>query len=443
VTGLEGLSLRSVEPKTVVPGSTLDVAGASFLDEPLGLSRLALSGSYAGLGFDAFLPARFVDFELMQVELTPDVLSRFGMLDERFDGTATMQVEFVPDGSQHRSLPLPLQLDVRTTLQPVLSQTPASSVIYVNDPIPVVGEGFLLGGAEGRTKAELEGCFVRDDGAPDDCEPVGPVRIEVTPAGPYDRNTGTFAFGPNVAGIQPGSFTGTVRLVNVHADSTELFSEPVSVGYEVIPTTVTNVAAGGSLGQFIDVEGGGFVGGTDVDGNPLGLTLLRLDGEYIEDDAIQGIPVTGLEVIPEFSDGLGDRVGHHQTVLGHPAQPVLLLLVGAADAQRVAAQRYTQQGGGQTQVDAGHLLADAEDGPGTGAQPAVGGGDEGQVQPDLLAEQLADQRLRTMAVAVVGQQLAVVQPPAGELAQGVLDQLQRLVVQHSAIHGTLQRRATP
>jgi hypothetical protein len=297
-TGLEALTLTSVDPGLVVPGTTLVVAGDSFLAEPLGISHLRLTGAIDGRTLDVELPATFVDYDELRVEMTPEVLAAFGTNDGDFSGNATVVVDFAPDGSRHSSLPLALTLQVRSTLPPTLDDLQVAGQMYVNNPIAIAGDGFLLGGAEGTTFAVVEGCFTPMGGT--ECAPVGPIEVPVAPDTPFDRTTGSFPFSPRIAGIQPGTFEGVVSLRNVLASGAEGKSDGIPVTYDLVPTEIfsasTSSGTGASLGQFIDVDGGGFLGGTE------GLTILRFEGMYTLDNSGQGVPVD-LELIPEFVDG--------------------------------------------------------------------------------------------------------------------------------------------
>jgi hypothetical protein len=72
------------------------------------------------------------------------------------------------------------------------------------------------------------------------------------------------------------------------------------VQYDLVPTEIlaasTSSGTGASLGQFVDVEGAGFVGADE------GLTILRCIGTYHLDIGGRSLPVD-LELIPEFVDG--------------------------------------------------------------------------------------------------------------------------------------------
>jgi hypothetical protein len=299
-TGLEALTLTSVDPGLVVPGTLVVVKGNSFLAEPLGISHLRLTGDFDGRVLDVELPAKFIDFDELHVEMTPQTLAAFGANDGDFTGNAQVIVDFAPDGSRHGSLPLPLSMQIRSTLTPGLADLQVSGEVYVNDPIAIEGDGFLLGDTEGTTFAVVEGCFTPQGGT--ECEAVGPVEVPIVPDGAgFDRTRATFPFSPRIAGISPGTFEGVVSLRNVLTSGAEGKSDGVPVGYDLVPTEIfmasTSSGTGASLGQFIDIEGGGFIGGDDD-----GYTVLRFVGDYTLDATATSVPVD-LELFPEFVDG--------------------------------------------------------------------------------------------------------------------------------------------
>lgn len=298
--GLEAITLLAVAPDSLVPGSTLVITGDGFLDASVADSYLALVGTLGGATVNVQLPATFVDFDELHVALTPDVLALLPAAMGDLVGNAQVVVDYRPTATRIASAPLQVTLAFASTLEPVLDSLQDGGVIYVNDAIPVEGAGFLLGGAEGTTLARVEGCFERQD-APGECVPVAPAEMPLVPVDPLDRTSATFAFSPIIAGIHPGSFTGTVRLRSVHP-SGEVIDGPGSadVHYNLIPTEIiaagTSNGTGASLGQYIDIDGGGFLGGDD------GLTILQLDGSYTPDGSPEGAPVS-LQLIPEFVDG--------------------------------------------------------------------------------------------------------------------------------------------
>lgn len=299
-TGLEALQLVDVNPKLILPGTRLQIDGHSFLDQPLGVSWLRLEGTYAGFPIDTYLPAEFVDFERLAITASPQLLRLLGPPAGTFSGRVQVEVDFVPDGSRHASVPLFATLELAERLEPRLEAVVAGPTIYVNEPVEVQGGGLLLGGDEGTTYAIVEGCFAPNDGD-GQCEPVTPVEVPVAPAAPFDRERGIFAFAPQIAGIRAGRFEGSVTLRNDHADGQASSSQSAAVAYTLAETLVVRVGpegepAVGTLGRFVEVSGGGFLASDEGGG-----TVLRFAGEYQADDG--ELTPLDFEVVPEFVDG--------------------------------------------------------------------------------------------------------------------------------------------
>lgn len=303
-SGLEGLQLIDVNPKVVVPGTTLRIDGASFLDRPLGVSWLRFQGTYAGGLVDAYLPATFVDFDHMEIDAGPEVLRLLGPSAGTFTGRITVEVDFVPDGSRHASVPLATTIEIVQELQPQLDAVASGGTIRVNEPLELEGSGLLLGGDEGTTYAVVEGCFsaATGDGT---CLPVAPVEVPVRPAAPFDREHGVFAFAPQIAGIEAGAFEGTVTLRNRHehgdAEGQALDSATRPIAYALAETLVIWLGnetgdAVGTVGRAIEIAGGGFVESTEEGGTILGFT-----GAFYPDDGGE-IPVT-VGMVPGIVDG--------------------------------------------------------------------------------------------------------------------------------------------
>lgn len=297
--GLVGLEIRAVDPDVAVEGTLLVVRGASFVDAAWGDSVLRLSGAFTGSSgqqaVDVTAPARFIDFDLMEVEVDQALIGALGGEGD-FLGDVSLEVTSLVDGQLYQAAPLQLALQVRDQLEPRLDLVQTGGLIFVNDPIQVDGSGLLLGGNEGQTYAVVEGCFTAEGQT--GCTQVGPVDVPVVPETPFDRERGTFAFVPEIAGIEPGTFEGTVTLRNDHGTGAQVESGVRQVAYEMIEPAVFSVSpTTASLGQYVDVEGGGFVGGkvgTD--------TLLRLAGTFTPTGAPGGVPVD-LLLVPEFVDG--------------------------------------------------------------------------------------------------------------------------------------------
>jgi hypothetical protein len=295
--GLEGLGLSAVNPGTVIPGSTLVIEGDSFVQSEWGTSRLRLRGQAGGSSVDVTVRAEFVDYDNMTALVTATFVEDLGG-DVDFSGEAVVEVESLEDGELYVSAPLPLDLALRRQLTPAPSMVQTGGLLFVNDAIAVQGSGFLLGGTEGSTVAIVDGCFTPEAGGP--CGAVGPVEVPLVPETPFSRERATFRFVPRIAGIEPGTFTGDVTFENRPAEGTSTSSSPASIGYDLITSEIFRIDPPiASLGQYVFVEGGGFVG--DDDG-PLDGTNIRLQGTFTLTGTTQGAPVD-LLLVPEFSGG--------------------------------------------------------------------------------------------------------------------------------------------
>jgi hypothetical protein len=300
--GLDGLAITAIDPGLVVPGSRLVIEGRSFVPAEWGDSRLVLSGSIDGRGLDVALDARFVDYGRLEVALAPAVFDRLGG-EGSFSGDAVVEVDSAVDGATHRSPALPVTLEVRRELTPVLDSVLSGTLIFVNEEIAVEGDGFLLGGDEGHTVALVEGCFTRSGQG--SCLPLPIAEVKLVPDGPFRRDQASFRFAPEIAGIQPGEFVGTVRLENRHAAGAVRASDEAKVTYDLAEPTIFAVGpTAASLGQFVDIEGGGFVGDPDPDDDELldGATLIELRGSFAPNGGGTPVPVN-LDLVPEFVAG--------------------------------------------------------------------------------------------------------------------------------------------
>ncbi len=287
--GLEALALDQLGPTTIIPGTRLLVSGASFVDDQWGETTLHLRGD----GVDLRLPARFLDFSTLSVAIDAGTIAEVGNVD--FRGTARVEVLAASDGETYSTGELAVELSFRDRLVPVTSQLQASGVIFVNDQIVVEGDGFLLGGDEGITVARLAGCFALDTGGP--CQPIAPIELTMAPAERLSRRRAAFPFSPKVAGIKPGSFTGTVTVINKQTNLAPAAAPSQGASYDVVTPQIFSLdPPAASLGQFVFVRGGGFVGGEAG-----ATTEIEVSGMFRRNGDAP-VPVA-LTLIPEFVEG--------------------------------------------------------------------------------------------------------------------------------------------
>ncbi len=296
--GLESLALASVEPGVVITGTTLAIGGDSFVAAEWGASTLRLRGQSGGRSVDVALPADFVDYDHMTAQVDADIITALGATGQvtRFSGEAVMEVVSAVDGQTYASAPLALTLDVAAELTPEIASVQSGGVLFVNDAVLVTGRGMLLGGNEGDTVARVSGCFRVSGGTA--CTPVTEEVIALQPAAPFSRDEATFRFVPGIAGIREGLFMGQVVIENRHAGGNTIAAAPVAVSYDLVSAEIFQVTPPvASLGQYVIIDGGGFVGGEAG-----ASTEVRLVGTFTPTGQTQGAPVD-LLLIPEFETG--------------------------------------------------------------------------------------------------------------------------------------------
>jgi hypothetical protein len=309
---LEGLALTEYHPALILPGSEVDLVGASFVDGTEGLALMVIDGDFPDATestqhLHVELPARFVDATHLALDAA-GLWNATGGHPGRITGVAAVAVDSAIDHKRHATAQIPIDVTLVPSLQPRLDSV-AGGTIFVNSLLDVTGDGLLLGGGEGETHAVVDGCFL-PDGAAGPCasggKKVSGVEVVVSPAAPWDRAHGKFAFSPAIAGIHPGAFSGTVSLKNLPPDPKSVASsQPMPLAATLQkPMIATFSPSAASLGQIVAVAGGGFAGGT-----PGTVTLVHLVGQFSV-EGTQIVRPVDLELVPSFVDG-----GHLRYVL--------------------------------------------------------------------------------------------------------------------------------
>ena len=287
--GLEGLALSRVAPDTIIPGTKVRVSGASFVESQWGSATLHLSGA----GADVRWPATFVDFSTLSVAVDAQMIQDVGI--GAFSGDAVIEVLATSDGETYASEPISVSLEFAEKLEPSVTKLDSAGVIFVNDELQIEGQGFLLGGDEGTTVAHVEGCFTLDSGGA--CTPIAPLDIATESVEELSRSKMKFPFSPKVAGIKPGTFSGLVTIVNKQPAQSPSSADAIDVSYDLVTSEVFTVdPPAASLGQYVFIKGGGFVGG-----EPGALTELELSGTFTRTGG--GSAPVSMTLIPEFVEG--------------------------------------------------------------------------------------------------------------------------------------------
>jgi hypothetical protein len=298
------LTITRVTPEALVPGSVLAVEG-NFVDlEP---AFVELVGSIDGAPVNALLPASLTGLGRLEVKWNGGIAMGLPLEEGTFQGELRVSASVPADPREHRSTPWPAQLRIRSKLEPVLYGA-EEGIKQVNDAIRVEGSDFLLGGGEGTTVAILEGCYQAQSAT--SCKPFADVTLPVTPdefvTDPgSQRKVGSFPFAPKIAGIEPGVFQGTLRLRNDHVAtgaSSETAKVPLQI--QIVKSTLTALSpSAASLGQYVDISGGGFVGkAPNIEDSTPQATRIELVGTFTPTGQSTSVPVN-LQLVTEFVSG--------------------------------------------------------------------------------------------------------------------------------------------
>ena len=290
---VDPLVLTAVGPAQLLPGTILVLRGEGFDHPDYGQTRLELRGD----GGDVARDLTWIAEDRLELVVDRSLFDALGG-SGAFEGGARLVHEHRTAGVARVSRPLPVRFALDEELPPPATMRVAPAV-HVNDPIRVEGGGILLGGDEGETRARIWGCFFPRGGS--SCRSVEPVEVVVASDDPLARSAGGFLFVPGIAGVGPGVFRGSVQLANVHGSGSAgaRIEGPLhTLEVEVLAPAVHHVdALHASLGQYVDVEGGGFVGASDE-----GVTLLELRGTFRS--ATSGNERTiDVLLVPEFRSG--------------------------------------------------------------------------------------------------------------------------------------------
>ncbi len=300
---LDNLRIEEINPGIVLLGSQLVVRGRSFVGLPWGSPSLIFSGDFQS-GEDSqpvefSHPMQFVDLETLETTIDATLFEQFGEGAGVFRGSVVVSIASTVDGKEHRSAPLQTTLDFRSELTPTLVDLKSDGAIFINEEITVSAEDLLLGDGEGSTFARIEGCFTaRFTGA---CIDILTSEIELFNAGSlatsFDRTRTTFVYSPDISGIAPGEFVGTLTLVNRHTGGREIRSEAIDLQYEIRkPELFSASPLEVSVGKYLYVSGGGFIKSSQN-----ASSLLELDAIYTPEG---GRPESiELILVPEFVAG--------------------------------------------------------------------------------------------------------------------------------------------
>lgn len=299
---VEDLRVDALEPTLLLPGTRFRVRG-SFPPEVDEL-RLTVSGQLDGLSAELSLPLeRDENDETTSLVAAWPGAPQAGLPAETGTLTGTLQLlgqDAIAPDLRHESAESTTTLTFETTLTPELDSIEASPVAFVNDLLQVRGSGFLLDGAEGQTRVTVSGCF--QPAGETECAELSEVELSSQGVS-LTRDRLEFPFAPAIAGIGTGQFRGSVQLVNELPSAALASASSAPLELELVPPRVFEISpTAASLGQYVDVRGGGFVGLTPDDETPAATRLL-LDGTFTPTGlGGSGIPAS-LSLVAEYVSG--------------------------------------------------------------------------------------------------------------------------------------------
>ncbi len=310
-TGLDALAITAVHPSLLLPGTRIDVVGAGFADRTRGASRLHLLGSFTPKGSGAqeielAIEADYDDATRLHASVSEALLAALPAREGTLDADVSVLVDSVVDRNTHASAPLHVTLQLAQTVVPRVTAVAGGS-FYVNDLLELSGDGLLLGGGEGETHALFSGCFLAA-GASGLCKTSGVSvsNIDVTAragtADPWSRQKRALTFAPAIAGIKPGTWSGTITVENRQPGRPTVAAGTLPLSVILKKPAVRAISpASASVGQYVMIDGGGFAGDAADE-----VTLLHLAGAFLPNGSTQSA-IVDLKLVPHVLAGTRAR----------------------------------------------------------------------------------------------------------------------------------------
>ena len=277
------------------------ITGRDFVGRELGASRLVLTLSDSALDNGPTITVSElidrVDRSQAKVNLSSDTWNQLCPFSEnQFDGKAHLETVSNTTGRLYRSQSLRVFLECRREIRPTLNEIPINA-LYLNDAMRLPAIGILLGEAEGTTTAVIRGCVLAR-GVTGECTDSSANmverEIELKPEG-VSREQPILVVGPEIVGLEPGFFEGSLSLKNQLPDGRILESETQDFFIQMQESFVESVGVhGSSLGGRIEFSGRGLLGANEGE-----LTTMVMEGSF---ETLEGEQIEiSSEVVLEYS----------------------------------------------------------------------------------------------------------------------------------------------
>ncbi|MCK5795544.1 MAG: hypothetical protein KAI47_00055 [Deltaproteobacteria bacterium] len=281
-------SIIKVSPKILVPSSIMRIHAAGFnLQDTTHTLHISTSGR------QTTLPLILKEGELSAI-LSPSAFGVMGI------GTrsVTFRIQSQNAGGDVLGPSTTFSLEFVDVLAPKVTAV-GDGLAYINGKISIEGSGLLLGGDEGQTEAEIDGCFL-PQGVTGPCQTSGKVG-KFTVSLSHDsinRTRASFVYSPKLGGVGVGRLSGSLTLINHQSGQTPVRSNTRPVIFDVQESLLNGLStATVSLGQFLVIRGEGFVGGEGG-----GSTILEFDGTFVPAKGGKTKPVK-TSLVTGFIDG--------------------------------------------------------------------------------------------------------------------------------------------
>ena len=214
-------------------------------------------------------------------------------------GEGLRRLAFQLRDGERQSEPLERDVTLRRRLSPRLEGVPGGTVRR-NERVLLRGEGLLLEG-EGEAFLRVQGTF-RPSGGPlaGTDQPVD-TRLPVTTVERFSRTEATVVLDSAIGeSVQPGQFEGTATLQWRQRAGAEGSGTPQMVRWTFErPVLYALEPTAAPLERYVEIRGGGFVGGED---HPDEVTFLRIEGTFTEPGGSPA-PFGPADIVPRFVDG--------------------------------------------------------------------------------------------------------------------------------------------